>query len=384
MTTHRAPWVVPIDAPPIRDGVVELDARGTVISVGGAQSLGGRDVIEHRGVLMPGLVNAHTHVELSHLAGRVPGGDGLVRWIRRLLSARALTPESERAIHSAAASLVERGTVAVADIANTGAPAPILRAHGLEVIDFDEKIAPLGPPAPTRRAAVPVPHATYTCGADALTALAAATYGRIASIHIDEDPAEAMFLVEGAGPFAELLAERGKSPISPPPRRRPVHWLDALGVLGPGTLLVHLTFSDDESLRIAAARGATAVLCPRSNRHITGRLPPVSRMRAAGLPIALGTDSLASSPSLDVLAEVTELARSGCEPAWALGCATLGGARALDRPWLGALTPGRAPGLLSFGDHAHTLTDPIGWLAFEGHQAPVARLAPAARSTVLA
>lgn len=80
-TVHTAPWVVPIAAPPIRDGAVVLDPSGVVTAVGRAQHLRTLGtVVEHRSVLLPGLVNAHAHVELSHLVGRVPGGDGLAAW----------------------------------------------------------------------------------------------------------------------------------------------------------------------------------------------------------------------------------------------------------------------------------------------------------------
>ncbi len=146
-------------------------------------------------------------------------------------------------------------------------------------------------------------------------------------------------------------------------------------MLGPGSLLVHLTVADNASLALAAQRGATAVLCPRSNRHITGRLPPWDRIRAAGLRVALGSDSLASSPTLDVLGDVAELARAGADPAWLLEAATHGGARALALPHLGALAAGLRPRLIELGDAARGLSDPLAWVAHEGADAPARRLA---------
>jgi len=229
-------------------------------------------------------------------------------------------------------------------------------------------------PGTARPGAVGTAHATYTVGADALRAIADASDGRIRSIHVEEDRAEAMFLVEGAGPLAELLAERNVQPGGAPSGLRPVEHLDALGVLGPGTLLVHLTFAAPSTLALARARGAVAVLCPRSNRHISGKLPPFEAIRAAGLHVALGTDSLASSPSLDVLAEVQTLARAGADPAWLIGAATDGGAQALAMPHLGALVRGRRPGLVAVGE-ARDVADPVTWLAHEGADAPVERVA---------
>src|SRR5262249_10858079 len=112
----------------------------------------------------------------------------------------------------------------------------------------------------------------------------------------------------------------------------------------------------------------------RSNRHITGRLPPFREVRAAGLRVALGTDSLASSPSLDVLGEAQALARAGAVPAWLISAATDGGARALACPLIGALERGRRPGLTAGGDRGRTVEDPCSFVAHEGADAGVERL----------
>jgi cytosine/adenosine deaminase-related metal-dependent hydrolase len=364
MIFHSAPWVLPISAPPIADGVVAVDDRGVIRGIGRREDLRATGThIAHTGVILPGLVNAHAHVELSGLA-RIPGGDGLAPWISRLLAVRA-TPDA-RAIEIAARQLHARGTVAVADVANTDIAAPILRAAGIEVLDLDERVALGKPLAPPRPGAVRTPHSVYTCGELSLSQI-----GRIASIHIEEDPAEAGHAVEGAGPIAELLRSRGAPVV--PVGKRPLPFLDELGLIGEGTLLVHLTFADDSSLRRAAARKAVAVLCPRSNRHITGHLPPFARMRELGLRVALGSDSLASSPTLDVLGDVQCLVRAGAVATWLLQASTLHGANALRMPHLGALEPGRRPGIIKIGDRP--VPDPVAFVANEGADAPVERLA---------
>jgi cytosine/adenosine deaminase-related metal-dependent hydrolase len=361
MIFHSAPWVVPISQPPIADGVVAVDERGVIRGVGRRSDLRGVGThVAHTGVLLPALINAHTHVELSGM-GRIPGGDGLAPWIGRLLAARH-QPDA-RAIEVAARELYLRGTAAVADIANGAVAAPILRAAGVEVLDLDEKVA-LRELTPQREGAVRTPHSIYTCGELSLRQI-----GTIASIHVEEDPAEAGFSVEGAGPLAELLSARGATVQAV--GKRPIPWLDQLGLIGDGTLLVHLTFADDASLRLAAERRAIAVLCPRSNRHITGHLPPFARIRQAGLRVALGTDSLASSPSLDVLGDVQTLARAGADVEWLLGAAT--NSSAVRLPHLGALEAGRRPGLIVIGDHA--VRDPLAFVANEGADAPVKRVA---------
>jgi cytosine/adenosine deaminase-related metal-dependent hydrolase len=370
MIIHTAPWVLPISRPPIADGAVAVDERGVIRGLGRREDLRGGNfvvgrVIEHAGVLMPGLVNAHAHLELSD---SVPGGDGLAPWIGRLLATRR--PPDVPAISAAVAQIFARGTVAVADVCNSGLSSPLARAAGLEVLELDERLGLGGELAAPRAGAVMTAHSTYTCGESSLRQIAAHANGHLASIHLEEDPAEAGLTVEGAGPLAELLRARG-APVKAV-GLRPLAWLDSLGLIGDGTLLVHLTFADDASLRRAAELRAVAVLCPRSNQHITAHLPPFARIRAAGGRVALGTDSLASSPSLDLFGDVQALARAGADPAWLLEIATSGGAVALHKPHLGALEPGRRPGLIAV---AANTRDPISFVAHEAADAPVERVA---------
>ncbi len=372
MIVHAAPWVVPIAAPPVRDGAVALDGDriAAVGTLSALRALG--EVVEHRGVLMPGIVNAHLHLELSHV--RVPGGDGLVPWVRRLVAAR--TPANLDVARAAAKQMAARGTVGAIDVSNDGGTAPLFADAQIEARVLHERIAPRGePPSPAATRTRETAHAAYSCGAAALRTLAARNGGRLASIHVEEDPAEADWLVDGRGPFADFLAERDALPSVGVPGVRPVAWLDSLGVLGEGTLLVHLTVADAESLDRAAARGCIAVLCPRSNVHIGGRLPPVGGVRSAGLRAALGTDSLASCATLDVLGDVQLLARAGVEAAWLLRAATAGGAEAMGASHLGALVVGKRPGLIALGDDQKGVRDPNVWLAHEGADAPVRRLA---------
>ncbi|HEX6838587.1 MAG TPA: amidohydrolase, partial [Polyangia bacterium] len=127
MIVHAAPWVVPIAAPPLRDGAVALDGD-RIAAVGPRAALAELgEVVEHHGVIMPGTVNAHTHLELSHV--RVPGGDGLVPWVRRLLASR--TPTNVLLARAAAKSMAARGTVGVVDISNDGGTAPIWAEAGI-------------------------------------------------------------------------------------------------------------------------------------------------------------------------------------------------------------------------------------------------------------
>jgi cytosine/adenosine deaminase-related metal-dependent hydrolase len=302
---------------------------------------------------------------------RVPGGDGLVPWVRRLLASRTST--NVEVARAAAKHMAARGTVAAVDISNDGGTAPLWADAGIEARVLIERIAPRGEPSEGVRGRETA-HATYSCGPAALRTLSARNGGRLASIHVEEDPAEAAWLVDGNGPFADFLAERDALPSVAVPGLRPIAWLDSLGVLGPGTLLVHLTVADSDSLERAARHGCVAVLCPRSNLHIGKRLPPVGGIRAAGLRVALGTDSLASCPTLDVLGDVQTLARAGVDPEWLVRAATAGGATAMGAAHLGALSVGKRPGLIAIGDDQQGVRDPFEWIAHEGADAPVERI----------
>jgi len=152
-----------------------------------------------------------------------------------------------------------------------------------------------------------------------------------------------------------VLRAMGVEPAERTPHLDPCAYLDSLGAFpspespAPGPLLVHMVHAGDDDRRRARAAGATVVLCPRSNLHVGGRLPDVASLVDDGVRLALGTDSLASAPDLSLWAEMQTLARAlpRLPPRLWLDAATTGGAHALGLAGtLGALTPGRRPGLL--------------------------------------
>jgi aminodeoxyfutalosine deaminase len=308
------------------------------------------------GLLVPGLVNAHLHLELGWAAGRVPGGGGLGAWVSRLMS----LPRPDGRVLDAG-PLVDAGTALVCDISNAGDTAEALDAAGLDGVvqhellgmrreGLEARVALAR--APDRRVGRvlvrPSPHATYSTPEPLLRA-AARPGAAAASIHLAEDAAEAELLRHGTGPIADAMDAAGIDwRWFRPPGCTPTAWLDRLGLLGPDLLLVHAVHLEGDDLQRIAARGAPVCLCPRSNLHIGGRLPDVGALRAAGVPLCLGTDSLASSPDLDVLGELPVLARAWpeVEAATWLHLATAGGAAALRAPRYGAIAVGAAPGLV--------------------------------------
>jgi len=364
MQLLRSAWLLPITAPPIRDGVVAV-SDGRVVWLGRAGDPGEpiaplRDLGE--GVLLPGLVNAHCHLELSHLAGKLPLAGGFVPWVEGVVASRGQhTSEQIASAASAAITALEcSGTVALGDVSNTLAHLERLSASSLSAVVFLELLAwdpamaqatlawgdgvlrergtALRPGLELRLAA----HAPHSVSPELLRLLAAR--GGPAAIHLAESPDEAQFLANGTGAWPGFLASRGLGPVSFAPRRQsPVRYADGLGVLHEHLVAAHGVQVDAVDRALLRERGVHVVLCPRSNASLGVGRAAAPALHAAGVKLALGSDSLASAPSLDVLDDAILLREQFPELALAsiLRMATLGGAEALGLPELGAVAPGR-------------------------------------------
>jgi cytosine/adenosine deaminase-related metal-dependent hydrolase len=369
--------IIPGEEPPIRDGALCLEQDGRILDVGKSAELlaryAGAQIESVRGVLLPGLVNAHAHVELSALRGTVQGGAGFVPWVENMLAARAAqAPEQDDdAIERAAGELETFGTVAVGEVTNTLAAVRALAGHGIGGIVFhevfgldrtlalqrvtkleqDAKAPGSGIPAPDFDY-VPAPHTVYTTHPDAIRAILRTVreQGARTTIHLAEHGAERTFLHDGSGPFRDFVAKmRFSTEGFAVPGKGPIHVAADLGLLAPDVVLVHLTDARPDELDLVAQSRAPVVLCPRSNLFIEVKLPPLNDMLRAGIVPALGTDSLASNLSLDLLAEAKALGdRFPAVPkAMLLRMATAAGADALGRADLGRLQRGKRPGVIA-------------------------------------
>jgi cytosine/adenosine deaminase-related metal-dependent hydrolase len=372
----HADAVITGDREVVRDGAVVVASEGTVRAVGAAGEIlpkhAGAEIVRVRGVVFPGLVNAHTHVELSAYRGRVSGGRGFVDWVDRFVTTRAETlhEEEAEAIAHAVDELDASATAAVGDVTNTLAAVRPLARAGIGGCVFHEVFGIVREQVMARVAGLkqeleeklgawpsydltyaPAPHTLYTTHPDAVRSLLANahTYGARTSVHLAEHAAERRAIESGDGPVVDWLELRLKMSRDAHfwPRTPLLDYAASLDVLAPHVLLVHLTDAREAELARIAASGAPVVLCPRSNLYIEAKLPPLLAARAAGLEAALGTDSLASNASLDVLAEARALAdRFSSVPARELvQMATWNGARALGREDLGRIVKGSRPGI---------------------------------------
>lgn len=365
MKAYRAAWICPIDQPPIADGIVTI-AGGKITSVGRSSEQSGL-VDLGDAVILPGLVNAHTHLELSWLRGRVPPAARFTDWVKLLLAIRGrpdrgMAAEQIAPIRDAVREAKASGTVAVGDISNSlAAVEPMLEARldGVvfhELLGFKERDGALITGSATLRqqaAAKGVrvslaPHAPYSTSLELFRAIRTAVNDNpspIMSVHLGESAEEVEFLEKGSGPWRAMLEMidlwRDDWVV---PACDPVAYLDRHHLIDANTLVVHgVQFSDTALVRLATI-GATLVTCPRSNLWVGAGSPPIERFYQSGVKVAVGTDSLASVADLNVFSELETMRRlaPGVPAGSLLESATLIGARALGfGKELGSLTPGK-------------------------------------------
>ena len=373
MLRIRAGRVHPVTAPPIEDGAVLVDAAGRIAAVGPPPQVPTpsdvRSLHFPEAMLVPGLVNCHTHLELTHL-----GGDGggrhdepdFVKWIRRIRELKEAT--APEAFYDAAIAGVRecwsRGVTCVAETGSTGAVMRALHELGGRGIVYQEVFGP--DPAQMQASMAGLesavselrrlatgqlllgvsPHAPYSVSAPLYEAVA--TFARRerlpVAVHIAESKEETQFVRDGTGPFAEALRARG-IPIEAH-HTSPVQYVVQRGVIARGTLCIHCVQVDQDDVRVLARRGAAIAHCPRSNAvHRHGRAL-LKVFRDAGIAVGLGTDSVVSVGELDLWAEAEAAGLGGDE---ALRALTLEGARALG--WereIGSLEVGKAADLAVF------------------------------------
>ena len=362
--------MVPVEGPPIRNGAVGIADDGTIAAIGERRDL---DEGEHfdECVILPGFVNAHTHLEYDVYAGF---GDGLgfAEWIGLHVQrkARIALEDMEAIARRGALDCLRSGITTVGDCSFSGAAATACADLGLrgtiylEVFGADataiiERFEPMRDRlADVWSETVHIgvsPHAPYTCTIDLYRACA--ELGVPVATHLAESDDETEFLRTGGGgweSFADMLV--------PPLGTTGIRALADAGLLDANVIAAHCVKADDEEIALLAEHDVAVAHCPRSNGILGCGVAPLAALREAGIRVCIATDSPASTPSFDMFDElrtaiVGARAREGrpdaLTAAEALELATLGGARALGcDAELGSLVPGKQADLtvLSLSD----------------------------------
>ncbi len=372
MRKLSADYVFPIDADPIPQGVVVTDAAGRILELGQRSDYDSAELDIHPGVLVPGWINTHCHLELSHMQGRVDTGTTLLPFLQAVVQFRDIAQEEiDAAIVAADTEMQRDGIVAVGDICNkldtaaTKAASPIRYYSFVEMFDFlqedwaDKTFADYEPVYAGQAAAAGnrksvVPHAPYTVSKALFRRLREHPGGSgTVSIHNQETPAENQLFQDKSGPFLDFY-RAFNIPLAgfEPSGRRSVHY--ALAHMDPAvkTLLVHNTTSTPQDIAAAerwASAGVYWATCPNANLYIENRLPNYRYFLDADVKVTVGTDSLTSNWQLSILEELRTIHRyqSSVPFVELLRWATLNGAEALGfADELGSLTVGKRPGVL--------------------------------------
>jgi 5-methylthioadenosine/S-adenosylhomocysteine deaminase len=337
-----------VSGPDIESGTVVVD--GDIISWVGPRALAppGRDVELGDVILAPGLVNAHTHLDLTVMRGRF-GGLSFFEWIRALTAARAGL-SAEQLLDSARGGIREgllAGITTYADTTPGDAPFEAMLELGVRGIAYREVFGPdprqceasmaglREAVAAMRARETPLvrvglsPHAAYSVSDELFTAVA--DFARSESLpiatHVAESEDESQLVSNGDGVFAVFL--RGRDITVNPRGRTPVDVLERRSVLGPNALLIHCIRCDERDIVTIAKHRCGVATCPMSNRYFGHGAAPVAAMRDANVRVGAGSDSMASNDRMDVLREARLALGAGAREREVWELATLGGARAL-------------------------------------------------------
>jgi 5-methylthioadenosine/S-adenosylhomocysteine deaminase len=358
--------ILPVSSRPIEAGALLIDETGRIVEVGRDTEVPDPESADRvrltDAVILPGLVNLHTHLELTGLRDRIPQTD-FFSWLQQVRAAKDATSQAGflAAARTGVRDCWRHGTTTVADTGTSGAAALALSEMGGRGLYYHEAIAPdpvlceatfaaytesvselLGVTAAWVTVGVS-PHAPYTVSPQlyALVLDFARSSGLPIAAHLAESQAESDLVMHGRGPFARAWRERGIP--APVLARSPVEYAQRLGMLAPDFLAIHAVRTDARDIELLAARDVAVAVCVRSNRVHGHGSPPLGEFLAAGLRLGLGTDSVASVASPDLLAEARAARQlCGLSATATLELLTLGGAAALGLDAdIGSLEPGK-------------------------------------------
>ena len=378
MFLYHARWVLPISRAPIENGTVGVKGERIAYVGPRTNAPSGTDRDLGDAILLPGLVNAHTHLELTVMRGLLENLE-FPDWIVALQGAKRAVMTPAMLLDSAQLGIAEGirvGVTTYADTCDSGVVLRALREAGVRGIMYQEVFGPSLEDAELslhelrekveahRELTTPLhivgvsPHAPYTVSGALFASVA--KYAREAhlpmAIHIAESEAEQQFVMNASGPFAERLRARGIK--GERAARSPIALLRDLGVLESRPLLIHCVRADQEDIATISATGCSVAHCPISNANLGHGIAPVRELLDAGVRVGLGSDSMASNNRMHLLEEarvaaLMQRARTGRYDALsavqALELATIGGARALGlNERIGTLEEGKDADLAAF------------------------------------
>jgi cytosine/adenosine deaminase-related metal-dependent hydrolase len=400
-TIYSARWVLPISTPPIENGAVAVSGQ-RIVGVGSRAEIVKRFpefcvVLLGEAVVLPGLINTHTHLELTALRGYLEDEEtDFFAWLKKLTIARLerMTPDDLQVSATwGACEAVRAGITCVGDASDSARLSMrALREVGMRGVVYQESFGPdpnlvgenfeklkvkvqelRGIETEFVRAGVS-PHAPYSvCGPQLqLIAELARNEQLPLMMHAAESAAENLFLREGCGPFAEGLAKRSIEWKAP--RLSTIGYLKQVGILETQPLLAHCIRVDDADIELLKASGAKVAHCPKSNAKLGHGRAPFAKFIESGVAVGLGSDSVASNNTCDILEEArfaALLSRSSggvVSATDALEAATFGGARCFDLEGeLGQLSEGAFADLAVValtGAHQVPNYDPVATLVF--------------------
>ena len=363
-----------------RENVLIVTPSGTIEAIVPAAEAGD-DVQQLNGILSPGFVNCHCHLELSHMKGRIPEKTGLVDFVFKVVTERH-HPEEEirQAIADAEDEMIRGGIVAVGDICNNALTIAQKQKHRLHYYNFVEasgwlpgvsdarfdrarqlfdQFKSLNAQRSSGNTSI-VPHAPYSVSNELWASIQPYFQNRVASIHNQETAFEDAFFLNGTGDFTRMyqIMNIDNSHHQPTNKTSLQSYFDKLQT-AKRVILVHNTFTSEDDIRYihqqpSVDRQVYFCLCINANRYIEDALPPVEMFRARQCNMVIGTDSLASNWSLGITDELKMLRRHfpGIPLEEMLGWATLNGARALEMDeTLGSFEKGKIPGVVFFDEN---------------------------------
>ncbi len=355
---------------PLKDHVIVTDIHGKILDISPQEDHEKNSYKRYDGIICPGFVNAHCHLELSHMKGVIDTGTGLLKFLEDVVSKRDFSPEIvHEAILRADREMHDEGIVAVGDISNktdtakTKENSPILYYTFVEMFDFmqsertEEMIGryktvydTFSTEGGNKKSFVP--HAPYTVSLGLYEYIRNENYQDVTiSIHNQETEVENRFFINGDGPFVDFFKNFGASIPDYIPTGKPsiYHAMNLLNATTK-TIMVHNTMTSQEDVKAANMwnKNVYWATCPNANLYIENRLPDYRHFISEGAKMVIGTDSLTSNWQLSILEEIKTIKKyaSYVDIGTLIQWATKNGAAALGYDHLGTIKKGKSPGLV--------------------------------------